>query len=203
MENNNINSLELEEMRQQMTALKSQLDEQLQLNETTLQKNIMSKAKSVNSMGSRMLLVGVLTAIFVPAIFYYMYDFSILCCTVTSLVVIADASLDYWSAHRIKPSDISGKNFSETTATLISMKKSNQWQLVIGIIVMIPLMIWWSVEMLDTKFFDFTTTPEAVNMAKYSIIGCGVIGSIIGLFIAMRIYYKQKRNIDDLINMLK
>jgi len=202
MENNNIENLELEEMRQQMVELRSQLDEQLQLNEESLQKNIMTKTKNVNRFGSWMLLAGILTAIFVPAVFYYMYDFSVLCCVVTSLFVIVDSIFDYWSAHRISPSDISTKSVSEMTSTLISMKKVNQWELVIGLIVMIPLLAWWGMEMLDTHFFEFVKDQKALMYAKYSVIGSGSIGGIIGLFIAIRLYKKQKRNIDELINMI-
>ena len=48
---NRIESLELEEMRQQMMSLREQLDKQIVLNEQLLKDNTMKKVKSINIYG--------------------------------------------------------------------------------------------------------------------------------------------------------
>ena len=48
---NRIESLELEEMRQQMMSLREQLDKQIVLNEQLLKDNTMKKVKSINRYG--------------------------------------------------------------------------------------------------------------------------------------------------------
>lgn len=199
---NKIESPELEEMRQQMAELRQQLNEQLQLNEQQLHRNIISKTTGINNFGSWMLLGGIMTGILAPALLYYMYGFSLWCCIATSVLCILDSSSDYWSAHRIKSKDLSTKSISEITRTLISMKKYNQKAFLIGLFAIIPIFIWWASELLHTHLFDYIKDSEIIETVSYISIGGFAFGGLLGTALAIHLYRKQQRNIDNLIAML-
>lgn len=203
MENhNNFDDLGFEEMRQQMAELKQQLDNQIHVNEERLKKDVIQNSERINSFGSWMLLGGIAAAILVPTGFYYMYGFSILCCVVTSLLVICDASFDYYNAHRIKKADLTNKNFSEALHTLVSMKKSHRTSFAVGLTCLVPMIFWWGYELYHTPFFD-KMSEDAAEFGRWTIIGGGAIGAIIGLIIAIRLYKKQGNNINQLIEMVE
>lgn len=196
----NIESAELQEMRQQMAELKSQLDEQLQINEQSLRKNIMKKTNSINSFGTWSLMGGLLVAILFPFVFHRIYDFSIACCLATSILCIVDACHDYYSAHRISKSKISSGNVKENIETLISMKKNNKTAFVVGLFCIVPLFFWWGYEIMNTPYFD--EMGINIEIAKYSLIGSVLVGSVIGGIFAVKLYKKQQKNISEMIDMI-
>lgn len=59
---NKIESLELEEMRQQMNALKEQLDEQVKVNDENITKLLKENTRSFNNKGLKTLLVSLVCA---------------------------------------------------------------------------------------------------------------------------------------------
>ncbi|MDO4512094.1 MAG: hypothetical protein Q4B68_09805 [Bacteroidales bacterium] len=203
MENNkSLMDMEFEEMRQQMAELKQQLDQRIQVDEERLKKDIIENKERISSFGTWMLVAGVLAAIFVPALFYYMYHFSILCCVVTSVLVLCDSGFDFYNAHRIKNNDLSSKNFTEALRTLVSMKKSNRNAFAIGVAVVIPMLVWWGVEIYGSPFFR-ELHPDTEEFARWIVIVFGLIGGCVGLVVTTSLYRKQTRNINALIKMIE
>ncbi|MGM9869987.1 MAG: hypothetical protein ACI30R_10250 [Sodaliphilus sp.] len=193
---------ELEEMRVQMAELKQHLDQQIQVNERLLKKNIIDKSDKINRFGLTMLIVGIATAILVPILFYSMYDFSIACCVVTSLMVLCDAVHDYYNAHRVKKIDFSTQNFTEALVTLLSVKKRNRTSFAVGMACVMPLMVWWAFELYSTPFFN-NLPADAAQIARIALLVVGAIGVLIGVVVAIALYKKQTRNISTLIQMLQ
>lgn len=203
MENNKpLIDNELEQMRSQMAELKQMLDSQIRVNDQLLKKNIIDKSDKINRFGLTMLFLGIAAAILVPLMMYALYHFSPACCIVTALLIAFDASFDYYNAHRVKSIDIANINFTEALTTLVSMKKLMRTSFAVGMVVLMPLMVWWAFEIYASPFFDMFDANTA-GIARIAILVCLGFGVVVGIVVAVLLYNKQTRNITQLINTLK
>lgn len=203
MENNKpLIDNELEQMRSQMAELKQMLDSQIRVNDQLLKKNIIDKSDKINRFGLMMLFLGIAAAILVPLMMYALYHFSPACCIVTALLIACDASFDYYNAHRVKSIDIANINFTEALTTLVSMKKLMRTSFAVGMVVLMPQMVWWAFEIYASPFFDMFDANTA-GIARIAILVCLGFGVVVGIVVAVLLYNKQTRNITQLINTLK
>lgn len=203
MENNKpLIDNELEQMRSQMAELKQMLDSQIRVNDQLLKKNIIDKSDKINRFGLTMLFLGMAAAILVPLMMYAIYHFSRACCIVTALLIVFDASFDYYNAHRVKSIDIANINFTEALTTLVSMKKLMRTSFAVGMVVLMPLMVWWAFEIYASPFFDMFDANTA-GIARIAILVCLGFGVVVGIVVAVLLYNKQTRNITQLINTLE
>lgn len=203
MENNKpLIDNELEQMRSQMAELKQMLDSQIRVNDQLLKKNIIDKSDKINRFGLTMLILGIAAAILVPLMMYAIYHFSPACCIVTALLIAFDASFDYYNAHRVKSIDIANINFTEALTTLVSMKKLMRTSFAVGMVVLMPLMVWWAFEIYASPFFDMFDANTA-GIARIAILVCLGFGVVVGIVVAVLLYNKQTRNITQLINTLE
>ena len=203
MENNKpLIDNELEQMRSQMAELKQMLDSQIRVNDQLLKKNIIDKSDKINRFGLTMLFLGIAAAILVPLIMSAIYHFSRACCIVTALLIACDASFDYYNAHRVKSIDIANINFTEALTTLVSMKKLMRTSFAVGMVVLMPLMVWWAFEIYASPFFDMFDANTA-GIARIAILVCLGFGVVVGIVVAVLLYNKQTRNITQLINTLE
>ena len=203
MENNKpLIDNELEQMRSQMVELKQMLDSQIRVNDQLLKKNIIDKSDKINRFGLTMLFLGIAAAILVPLMMYAIYHVSPACCIVTALLIACDASFDYYNAHRVKSIDIANINFTEALTTLVSMKKLMRTSFAVGMVVLMPLMVWWAFEIYASPFFDMFDANTA-GIARIAILVCLGFGVVVGIVVAVLLYNKQTRNITQLINTLK
>ena len=203
MENNKpLIDNELEQMRSQMAELKQMLDSQIRVNDQLLKKNIIDKSDKINRFGLTMLILGIAAAILVPLMMYAIYHFSLACCIVTALLIACDASFDYYNAHRVKSIDIANINFTEALTTLVSMKKLMRTSFAVGMVVLMPLMVWWAFEIYASPFFDMFDANTA-GIARIAILVCLGFGVVVGIVVAVLLYNKQTRNITQLINTLE
>ena len=203
MENNKpLIDNELEQMRSQMAELKQMLDSQIRVNDQLLKKNIIDKSDKINRFGLTMLILGMAAAILVPLIMYAIYHFSPACCIVTALLIACDASFDYYNAHRVKSIDIANINFTEALTTLVSMKKLMRTSFAVGMVALMPLMVWWAFEIYASPFFDMFDANIA-GIARIAILVSLGFGVVVGIVVAVLLYNKQTRNITQLINTLE
>ena len=203
MENNKpLIDNELEQMRSQMAELKQMLDSQIRVNDQLLKKNIIDKSDKINRFGLTMLFLGMAAAILVPLMMHAIYHFSPACCIVTALLIACDASFDYYNAHRVKSIDIANINFTEALTTLVSMKKLMRTSFAVGMVVLMPLMVWWAFEIYASPFFDMFDANTA-GIARIAILVCLGFGVVVGIVVAVLLYNKQTRNITQLINTLE
>ncbi|MDD6902032.1 MAG: hypothetical protein PUE25_09455, partial [bacterium] len=181
MENNKpLIDNELEQMRSQMAELKQMLDSQIRVNDQLLKKNIIDKSDKINRFGLTMLFLGIAAAILVPLMMYAIYHFSPACCIVTALLIAFDASFDYYNAHRVKSIDIANINFTEALTTLVSMKKLMRTSFAVGMVVLMPLMVWWAFEIYASPFFDMFDANTA-GIARIAILVCLGFGVVVGI----------------------
>ena len=200
---NRIESLELEEMRQQMMSLREQLDKQIVLNEQLLKDNTMKKVKSINRYGyvSLLALIPAFTGL---CIVNYRFGLSFIFCAFAVITVVVFAFLEYWSSQRIKDSDFSTKSVKEIVSTLISMKKNNRKIRYIDIILTAIIVPWILYEIYANSFSKFIFKE---GFPTYQFIGVNltIFFSVLIAFILIcnKYYNKNQQNINDMIEMLK
>lgn len=200
---NKIESLELEEMRQQMMSLREQLDKQIVLNEQLLKDNTMKKVKSINIYGyiSLLMLIPAFTGF---CIVDYRFGLSFTFKVFAVITVVVIAYLEYWSSQRIKDSDFSTKSVKEIVSTLISMKKNNRIIRYIDFIVSAIMVPWMLYEIYANSFSKFIFKE---GFPTYLFIGTNLViffsTFIAFLLIDIKYYNKYQKNISDMIEMLK
>jgi len=200
---NRIESLELEEMRQQMMSLREQLDKQIVLNEQLLKDNTMKKVKSINRYGYVTLLS------FIPAfaglsVVQYRFGLSFTLCAFFVITVVIVTFSYYWSSQRIKDSDFSTKSVKEIVSTLISMKKNNRIIRYIDFIlsaIMIPWMLYEIYANSFSKFIFKEGFPTYLFIGTNLVIFFSILIAL--LLIDIKYYNKYQKNISDMIEMLK
>ena len=200
---NKIESLELEEMRQQMMSLREQLDKQIVLNEQLLKDNTMKKVKSINMYGYVSLLM-LIPAFVGICIVNYRFGLSFTFCAFFVITTVVTAFLDYLSSQRIKDSDFSTKSVKEIISTLISMKKNNQRIRCIDVILATITAPWILYEIYANSFSKFIFNE---GFPTYLFIGINLTISfsiVIALItIGTKYYNNYQKNISDMIEMLK
>ena len=200
---NKIESLELEEMRQQMLSLREQLDKQIVLNEQLLKDNTMKKVKSINMYGYVSLLM-LIPAFVGICIVNYRFGLSFTFCAFFVITVVVIAYLEYWSSQRIKDSDFSTKSVKEIVSTLISMKKNNRKIRYMDIILSTIMVPWILYEIYANSFSKFIFKE---GFPTYQFIGVNltIFFSVLIAFILIcnKYYNKNQQNINDMIEMLK
>ena len=200
---NRIESLELEEMRQQMLSLREQLDKQIVLNEQLLKDNTMKKVKSINIYGyiSLLMLIPAFTGF---CIVDYRFGLSFTFKVFAVITVVVIAYLEYWSSQRIKDSDFSTKSVKEIVSTLISMKKNNQRIRCIDVILATITAPWILYEIYANSFSKFIFNE---GFPTYLFIGINLtifFSIVIALItIGTKYYNNYQKNISDMIEMLK
>ena len=200
---NRIESLELEEMRQQMLSLREQLDKQIVLNEQLLKDNTMKKVKSINIYGyiSLLMLIPAFTGF---CIVDYRFGLSFTFKVFAVITVVVIAYLEYWSSQRIKDSDFSTKSVKEIVSTLISMKKNNRKIRYMDIIlstIMIPWMLYEIYANSFSKFIFKEGFPTYLFIGTNLVIFFSILIAL--LLIDIKYYNKHQKNISDMIEMLK
>ena len=191
--NNTQHEFELEDLRQQMAAIKEKVDQQGHLNEELVKEAIQSKMKGVHRTSFKLSLVALLC---IPCYIAmrYTYNFSWPFIIVTILMLIGFVLADYLINHL----DVShmGDDLVVTARKLTQMKKNRSMSQKIGIAVTIPWLAWFCYE----SFMHRAITYGTADTWGY-VITCFVGGSI-GFLIGMRIFRKMQRANDEMIDQI-
>ena len=191
--NNTQHEFELEDLRQQMAAIKEKVDQQGHLNEELVKEAIQSKMKGVHRTSFKLSLVALLC---IPCYIAmrYTYNFSWPFIIVTILMLIGFVLADYL-INRLDVSHM-GDDLVVTARKLAQMKKSRSLSQKIGIAVTIPWLAWFCYE----SFMHRAITYGTADTWGY-VITC-FVGGIIGFLIGMRIFRKMQRANDEMIDQI-
>ena len=191
--NNTQHEFELEDLRQQMAAIKEKVDQQGHLNEELVKEAIQSKMKGVHRTLFKLSLVALLC---IPCYIAmrYTYNFSWPFVIVTILMLIGFVLADYL-INRLDVSHM-GDDLVATARKLAQMKKNRSLSQKIGIVVTIPWLAWFCYE----SFMHRAITYGTADTWGYVItcFVCGIIGAIIGI----RIFRKMQRANDEMIDQI-
>jgi uncharacterized protein YqgC (DUF456 family) len=191
--NNTQHEFELEDLRQQMAAIKEKVDQQGHLNEELVKEAIQSKMKGVHRTSFKLSLVALLC---IPCYIAmrYTYNFSWPFIIVTILMLIGFVLADYL-INRLDVSHM-GDDLVVTARKLTQMKKNRSMSQKIGIAMTIPWLAWFCYE----SFMHRAITYGTADTWGY-VITCFVGGSI-GFLIGMRIFRKMQRANDEMIDQI-
>ena len=196
--NNNFNELnELDDLRQQITALKNKVDQQGRLNEALVKKALQSKMRGLHR---NLLIYCLVCGLFVPFIIWdfiasrFSWPFIIF----TLLIFVASFIAEYF-INRMKISSM-GDDLVETARKLMQMKKNRKTQLTIGLCAIAVWIPWYIYEIYKNMVSQ--VAPESVTFFLTCIIIGMIIGGGIGLTISLTMYRRMQRTNDEMIDQI-
>ena len=196
MINDNNNNNELEIMRTQLNALKSQLAQQEIVTENliidAMKKKMTWIKKYVIFQICLIPVLAIIWAAIIPmcGISWWNYAFLLIMCCID---VFADYRINVSS---ISDDDYLSGNLVTTVKKLLKMKRYRALQMAICIPLIIVWLLWAGIE-------AYNALPEATSEFQEAFISGGLIGGVIGgicgLIFAFSIYRKMQRTNDEVI----
>lgn len=194
MDNNINNDLQLEQMRQQMTELKQQLDKQQIVNEQLLRQSMTSKMSWIKRyIWLEMALIPILLLILAPihamlGLSWWLYGF-------LAVMLVVDVAAD-WRINHVDRNQLLTGNLVEASRRLTLMKKQRAWSFALGILGVIIWIVWFLYELQCASGMQSSDFLNGFAMGGF--FG-GIIGGIIGLVVAIIIFYKMQRTNDEVL----
>ena len=194
MDNNNNNDQQLEQMRQQMTELKQQLDRQEIVNEQLLRQSMTSKMSWIKRyVWLEIAFIPIVLLILAPihamlGLSWWLYGF-------LAVMLVVDVAAD-WRINRVDRNQLLTGNLVEASRRLTAMKRQRAWAFVLGII---GVVIWIAWFLFELKLAQGIQANDFLNgFAQGGLVG-GIIGAVIGLIAAIIIFNKMQRTNDEVL----
>lgn len=194
MDNNINNDLQLEQMRQQMTELKQQLDKQQIVNEQLLRQSMTSKMSWIKRyIWLEMALIPILLLILAPihamlGLSWWLYGF-------LAVMLVVDVAAD-WRINHVDRNQLLTGNLVEASRRLTLMKKQRAWSFALGILGVVIWIVWFLYELQCASGMQSSDFLNGFAMGGF--FG-GIIGGVIGLVVAIIIFYKMQRTNDEVL----
>ena len=190
MENlNNMN--ELEEMRQQLQALKNKVERQGVLNERLVKQSIKDKMSDIHRTLYKLVVI-VLLAIPLWIFIKYTQHLSWPLTIFTILMMVVSVGFD-WYINRMDTDNVD-KDLKETANKLVEMKKRRTLQEKIACLVVLPVWVVW----VGYEFYQNAPSHESGVIMLISM----AIGLVIGGAIGVSIFFKWQRKNDEMIEQI-
>ena len=194
MDNNINNDQQLEQMRQQMTELKQQLDRQEIVNEQLLRQSMTSKMSWIKRyVWLEIALIPIVLLILAPihailGLSWWLYGF-------LAVMLVVDVAAD-WRINRVDRNQLLTGNLVEASRRLTAMKRQRAWAFVLGIV---GVVIWIAWFLFELKLAQGIQANDFLNgFAQGGLVG-GIIGAVIGLIAAIIIFNKMQRTNDEVL----
>ncbi len=197
METNNNEMTELEQMREQMTIFKNQLDKQPIVNEQLVRNTMGSKMSWIKKFIWGEIIIVPILLIYMAAIHagmglsWWLFAF-------LAIGVIADITGDF-IINRIPKGQLLGGDLVATCQRLIKMKKQRASWFIAGVIFCTVWLVWFLIDFV-MKTGNGGTLPN--HNATVPIVVGAVVGGLIGAIIAWLIFRKMQRTNTQLIDQI-
>ena len=195
---NDFNELnELDDLRQQINALKEKVDQQGHLNEELVKKAVQGKMKSLHH---TLLWYCLIIGLFVPFIIWdfiqshFSWPF-----IVFTILIFAGSFIAEYFINRMNISHMAD-DLVETARKLRQMKKNRRTQLTVGFCAIAIWIPWYFYEIYKASQPQIGET--GMKSFLIMIIISMVIGGGIGLAIGLHYYHKLQRTNDEMINQI-
>lgn len=190
---NDINELELDDLRQQINALKNKVDRQGNLNEDLVKKVVQEKMKDVHRTVFKIAALAIAaTPIYIFLKYAAGLSWPLVIFTIVMLLgfVIADYFINRFDINHM------GDDMVETARKLTQMKKNRSLSQKIGLAVCIPWLAWFAYEYYQHNLEVLGQYSTIVTILPIAI------GAIAGFIIGLSIYRKMQRTNDEMINQI-
>lgn len=186
--------LQLEDLRQQMTDLRQQLDRQEIVNERLMRQTMTNKMSWIKRfVWLEIVIVPLCLLLFAPmhaalGLSWWLFAFM-------ALILVADVVADY-CINRVDRNQLLSGNLVDASRRLTAMKRQRAWAFALGIVGVMIWLVWLLMELrrvaggFDSNFTD--------GFAQGVFIGV-IIGGVIGVIIAVMVYRKMQRTNDEVI----
>lgn len=193
---NKIESLELEEMRQQMNVLKAQLEEQVRVNDELVVKQLKKNTRSFNNIGTWTLIVGIV-GIYPSYVYCNMYGVSMACFLTMVVGLIADGCYSYYVSHIVREKDFQECSFTKIVSKLIRTKKLMKTVEPIEYTSLLIFAAWLFYEtVFGNRFSHFSSFIQTKVVIGFTL------GLALGLFIVVKEMKRRYQQIDGMIRTL-
>ncbi|MBR5542197.1 MAG: hypothetical protein IKU64_07575 [Bacteroides sp.] len=191
---NNIESRELQEMKEQLAILTQKLEKEAIVNERLIRQSMKDKASSISR---KAITESIVTLIMLPFYIWVMpglVGVSVGLCCYACFFMVAVLIYNYYIHNLFRPEKFINGNLLEARKdTLTAKKLYNKWIMYIGIPFCIVFIGWF------THDISQVLRGEMLQRALTGlIIGC-TIGGIIGIFI----YKKAQRTMNEILEQIK
>ena len=196
MENLNNNELnefnELDDIRQQLNAIKNKVDEQGHLNVPLVKETIKDKMKNVHRTS---MMLAVASMFSIPLFIWMKYEMNLswplIIVTIVMMLgsIIADYFINRIDVHRM------GDDMVDTARRLTKMKANRSKSHRINLTVALLWLLWFIYE-----FYNSHLTL-GVKAAQISVIPI-IIGATVGATLGVFIYHKMQCDIDEMIRQI-
>ena len=186
---------EISEMREQLAALKKQLDTQEIVNDRLIKEAMLGKLSSMNRSAIWMCVV---CLIMIPLGYlnFQRLGHSIAFCVATSVLFVICLVATILSHYRLRKRDIRNGDLITTYTEVARMRKIykswHYWS--------IPMLIlwfgWWEYEIYQTMAHEDLTMMLIIS-------GSGIFGGVIGGIVGLRIHKRTLRTADDLLRQIE
>lgn len=188
------NELQLEELRQQMSELRQQLDRQEIVNENLIRQSMTGKMSWIKKyIWLEVAMVPLCLLILAPV--HAMMGLSWWLFAFLAVMLVVDVAADFY-INRVDKNQLLTGNLVEASRQLVVMKKQRAWAFALGLLGVIIWIVWFLYEL---KRVAGSFADDFWNgFAHGGFIG-GIIGGVLGLIIAIIIFRKMQRTNDEVL----
>ena len=196
METNNNNMTELEQMREQMSIFKSQLDKQQIINEQLVRNTMGNKMSWIKKfIWAEVILVPIIMASFHASEGLSWWLFAFL-----AIGLIADTTGDF-IINRIPKGQMLSGDLVETSQRLIKMKKQRTSWFIAGSIFLTIWLVWFIIEIV-MKLNVIGCNEPSHNLVVTIMVTALIIGCLIGFLVAWLIFRKMQKTNNQIIEQI-
>lgn len=187
----NSNDFELENMREQMAALKKKLEKQEIVNDHFIRQSMKQTAGNINRTYIWLIVLGLLMIPYGYWAFVMMLDLPIIFWVGTSIFMLLCTGVTFYNKQKLNDANMMSNNLVEVRRRVARAKKfENNW-LFVGIPLLILWLAWffWEIYKLDNDLFQ----PLFIG---------GIIGTVIGTILGLSIHFKNQRQYREIIDQI-
>lgn len=199
METNNNNMTELEQMREQMSIFKSQLDKQQIINEQLVRNTMGNKMSWIKKfIWVEIILVPII--LIIMASFHASEGLSWWLFAFLAIGLIADTTGDF-IINRIPKGQMLSGDLVETSQRLIKMKKQRTSWFIAGSIFLTIWLVWFIIEIV-MKLNVIGCNEPSHNLVVTIMVTALIIGCLIGFLVAWLIFRKMQKTNNQIIEQI-
>ena len=191
---NNIESRELQEMKEQLAILTQKLEKETIVNERLLRQSMKNKASSIRR---RAIVESIATLIMIPYFIWVMprlIGISVGLCSFTCFFMIAALAYNFYIHSHFQPEKFAHGNLLEARKdTLRTQKLYSKWRMYIGIPFCIVFISWFA--------YDISQVMHGEELR--GALGGVAIGCVLGVIVGTFIHKKIQRTMNEIVEQIE
>ncbi|MCR4603680.1 MAG: hypothetical protein K5683_09155 [Prevotella sp.] len=189
---------ELEDMRQQMAALKKKLDEQEIVNDRIIRQSMKRNVLNINRKYYIVMALGLFMIPYGYWVFVKLSGFSMAFWIGTSIFMLVCVANTYITGRDLRADSLIQDDLLEARRKVARAKKRDSQWLLVGIPLVVLWMMWF--------FYECTTTESSEGLGSIPnepLAWGGVVGGIVGTIIGLKIHFKTQHQYEEIIDQIE